>query len=309
MGWTRLPRYLPVCMAAAIFSCNDTATEPIMKSGAALEAASSGPPASAAAAKPFQLQIIEDRLAPEKFAQEVALRKFDIDYGRFTQGYPLFLVGEKHIIDSQRKEMQAILRDAGATVLALEVLPSSGQDCLDDFLAGKNDGSKLRSYIQFFSGPHTESYMELIEYAREKGIRIIGLEAPCYGTLEAPKTASTPDNFSPRNKHWNGVLQSSLRENPGAKIAALMGRSHLAFMGPYPRIDISETSESKSRRWKADKPPELVWKYEDIRLKLHWYQETSGSDGFAVFDGSQIIVIKGNGLSQAPPPSKTKQPQ
>lgn len=268
----------------------------MMRSGASQEASSSGSAMSAATVMPFRPPFIEDRLVPEKFTQEVNLRKFDIDYGRFTQGYPLFVVGEKHTIDSQRNEMQAILRDTGATVLALEVLPSSGQDCLDGFLAGKNDGSKLRSYIHFFSGSHTESYMELIEYARKTGIHVIGLEASCYGMLEAPKTASTPDNFSQRNTHWKELLQSYLRENPGAKIGVLMGRSHLAFMGPYPQIDISETSESKSRRWKVDAPPELVWKYADIRLKLHWYRETSGSDNFAVFYDNQILVVKGNGL-------------
>ncbi|MFH0885095.1 MAG: ChaN family lipoprotein [Candidatus Micrarchaeota archaeon] len=243
----------------------------------------------------------DSRQLPARFFVDAARKMVPIDYASWTRGHNLFLVGERHCSDIQRQEMTTILRESRPTVLALECLPSSAQSYIDGFLSGANDGSRIQTYLQARMGENAQSYLNLILYARDNGISVIGLEAPSRGTLDNYNPAPTLDSdFTARNEHWATVIRDYQGQHPDARIAVFAGGSHIyalnSLLSPScPPIDISQLSSTPLQR--KFPPPPLPdsgsWELMASWQKIQAGQERFGWNNTAIRVDGAITVIRG----------------
>jgi uncharacterized iron-regulated protein len=94
----------------------------------------------------------------------------------------LYLAGETHIYDDVRSEFTedlVIFKKSGGVTLALEMIESDKQHLLENYLLEKEESElKLFHYLDVRWGYNTESYMDMIEKARELNLKLLAVDLP-----------------------------------------------------------------------------------------------------------------------------------
>lgn len=174
----------------------------------------------------FDSQNREERLE--------ALKKFNspVDYKELLKNAKrVALFGETHPVDEVRDELISHMKEfkeLGFTDLALEALPSTRQGLIDDYLKGKAEREDVRKALQEDWGWSPDSYLQLIDAAKENGLNVLCLDVkiPKEKRDEWHKKGDFLKDSRVREAHWNKLLGKRLGEDPQARILTLAGMGH-----------------------------------------------------------------------------------
>ncbi len=163
-----------------------------------------------------------------------AIKKFKskVDYKQLLENASkIVIIGETHPVDELREELRNNIKEfkkLGFTHLAMEALPSARQQLLDDYYAGKATRQQVVEALKKDWGWSPESYMKLIDAAKEEGIKIVCLDVKL--TKEQKEKWAKEKDYSAderfREAHWAKIMDEQLKADPKAKIMALVGMGH-----------------------------------------------------------------------------------
>lgn len=166
-----------------------------------------------------------------------AIKKFQspTDYGQLLKDPTRVAVfGETHIIPEARHELinnMKEFKELGFTDIALEALPSTRQDLVNDYLDpnGKVTREEMLEVIKEDWNYSQESYLELIDAAKENGLNVICLDTriPRKQQSEWDKQGDPLKAYKVREAHWNKLIGDRLDQDPNAKVIALVGGEHI----------------------------------------------------------------------------------
>lgn len=140
----------------------------------------------------------------------------------------VLLFGESHADKQARSELVIALksfRAAGFTHLGLEVLGDDNAELLRTYSESGEGGEEILSKLKKQWPWEPESYFELIEAARENGIRIVPLDVPYV------KTSKPEEDPYRRDKHMAANIMGVLKADPQVKMIVLAGGNHVRSWG------------------------------------------------------------------------------
>lgn len=194
-------------------------------------------------------------------------REWAVPVEHILEDHDALLVGENHgsltSVDTLTREMPR-LAAAGVTALGIEGLKRPQQEAVDAFVSGRT--KTLPAAALAFSPKRRESFLALLESARDNGVRVVALGLPLDGwakTAAALAAARTgrPESFYPadvdalftkagdgyeagfnesvaevfltrRNKVMAEFLKDALKT--GGKAVVLVGQAHVEGMDLVP---------------------------------------------------------------------------
>jgi len=150
---------------------------------------------------------------PELIDKELATKRKPVDYKTIIDGNRVAFLGETHEnypIRDHIVEHAQELHDSGITHYAVEAL-SSGADTFAHLVSNPDtDLSAVDVGPTPYEGAR-ESYISAIRAMARNGIQVVPID------LQTDPEA--------REQHFTDQLEAILRENPGAKVAVLIGQS------------------------------------------------------------------------------------
>lgn len=169
------------------------------------------------AGRPQLRQAVDDFEAsfPDKFSQ-VRRERF---FARL-KNRELLLVGDYHPLPRAQLSAAHLTRELAPKIVALEIVPSSFQDALDEWAASDKpacDFLESYSFEKLWPGVPARGYEGLLETAREMSCRLLALDHPHAGTDLQP-------SFDVRETWMIERLQAHATET----CIALIGDLHLA---------------------------------------------------------------------------------
>ncbi len=163
-----------------------------------------------------------------------AVKKFKsaVDYKQLLDNASkIVFFGETHPLNELRDELRDNIKQfkkLGFTHLAMEALPSERQKLIDDYYAGKATRDQVLEALKKDWGWSPESYMKLIDAAKDEGIKIVCLDVKI--TKEQKEKWAKDKDYSAdsrfREAHWAKIMDAQLKADPKARIMALVGMGH-----------------------------------------------------------------------------------
>jgi len=140
----------------------------------------------------------------------------------------ILFVAENHDVIEDRLATADAMRSSGTTHLAMEFLYQDDQPKIDAYLENKESRSTIRGLLKevaLWSGAEVaESYMNLIDAAKENRIAVIGID------IRKRTSTDSDKDVVPRNKAWAPVLERVLSKNPDGRIVVLVGAMHTGYV-------------------------------------------------------------------------------
>lgn len=152
----------------------------------------------------------------------------------------VILMGDYHTFAQSQKAALRLLRDlvnwSPDFALGLEMVPSSNQADLDQYMAGSIDDAELLRRIDYSStwGFPWENFKPLLTFAREHNILVIALN-------------HRSENLEARDEHAASVIAAFTAAYAKTKLFAIYGDLHLA-RGHIPKRLKAELSTRKLKR-------------------------------------------------------------
>ncbi len=154
-----------------------------------------------------------------------------VDYSTLFSIDKVLFFGEVHSNRSPKDEVAGrmkLLRNAGVTHLAMEMLLERMQPAIDRYYEVGNNKEELLAHFRkkWDCGPGIpEKYLELIDAAKSCGIKIVGLDIDFSENDTRPKTEQIAD----QNTNWANVIFNTLQENPDTKVLVYCGSGHVGY--------------------------------------------------------------------------------
>ncbi len=168
----------------------------------------------------------------------------DVDWSKiFPSDKSVLFFGERHGSGVIKDELIANMEQLHVSHIGLEMLPTNLQPAIDQFLdpnssAEQVNASRQRLYDHFkeyWNPGMEEKYMGVIDQAKKLGIRVVALESPSYYATEGSDEGA--HTLGTRNKNWAEVIDRTLSESPGARMAVLAGENHGGYSPKNNRLN------------------------------------------------------------------------
>lgn len=135
----------------------------------------------------------------------------------------LLIFGERHTQVESRdflvQRLELLARE-GFDTLAIEMLNSSAQKQLDQYLAGQLTQEELKKVFATHWNYPSKSYLQLLSQAKNLNMNIIALDN------RSEVSGDMSRELIRRDRHMAKVLTQHLKMNPQSKVVALTGRLH-----------------------------------------------------------------------------------
>lgn len=135
----------------------------------------------------------------------------------------LLVFGERHTQTENRDflvQRLELLALEGFDTLALEMLNSSAQKQVDQYLAGQLTQEELKKIFASHWNYPSSSYLQLLSHAKNLNLNIIALDN------RPDRAGDMSDDLIRRDQHMAKVLTQYFQNNPQSKVVALTGRLH-----------------------------------------------------------------------------------
>lgn len=133
----------------------------------------------------------------------------------------IIFLGERHIDLTHQAALKDIIEKNDFNVLALEMFNSSDQASLDNYLKDQITSDELEEVLSRGWNYESSGYMQAIESAKKKGMKILGLDnRPAFDREEFS------ENLRKRDEHMAEVLNQYLKNNSKYRILVYSGKMH-----------------------------------------------------------------------------------
>jgi uncharacterized iron-regulated protein len=144
----------------------------------------------------------------------------------------LYLAGETHTHDQTRAQFSedlSIFVSKGGKVLALEMVETNEQELLNSYNKFEEDSDdKLYNYLKQRWGYNTDSYMAMIEQARDLGLDLLAVDLPVELKPQEVQLYPVPPDVS---------LVRAAREAHMAKVLCKEFRKTVLIIGSFHVLD------------------------------------------------------------------------